>query len=376
MTQLVPSLAIERRTKLVRTRELPVPGKATVKVGDYLSPDAVVTRGEIPGEIVVVNPVDELGMPFAALKDAYRVRLQESVAAGTVLVSAKFFFGLVKSEVLAPVSGTIAFITSDQGRIGIQIPPTKAERIAYCGGRVIGVDDVGAVELETEATLVQGIFGVGGERVGKVHKLSVAVDKVIELTDLPADCSKLIIVGGMSPAIGVLEEAQRRGAVGFVSGSITSSVLRRFVGEEIGVAVTGDEDVTMSLVITEGFGDIPMSQRVFDVLGARHGSLGGINGTTQVRAGAVRPEIVVPFSEEERAKLGPLDAEGGRGLPLLEIGRRVRIIRYPLFGELGVVQALPEELTVIETGAALRVTKITLEDGREVVVPRSNIELL
>lgn len=376
MTQLVPSLTIERRTKLVRTRELPVPGNATVKVGDHVSPDVVVTQGEIPGEIVVVNPVDELGMPFAALKDAYRVRLQESVNAGAVLVSAKFFFGLVKSEVSAPVTGTVAFITSDQGRIGIQIPPTKAERIAYCGGRVVGIDKLGAVELETEATLIQGIFGVGGERVGRIHKLPVAVDHIIDLKDLPADCSNLILVGGMGPADGVLEEAQRRGAVGFVCGSITSSILRRFVGEEIGVAVTGDEDVTMSLVITEGFGKIPMSQRVFDVLGARHGSLGGINGTTQVRAGAVRPEVVVPFDEEQRAVLGPADSGNDRGLPLLEIGRRVRIIRYPLFGALGVVVGLPEELTVIETGAALRVTRITLDDGREVVVPRSNIELL
>lgn len=374
MTQLVPSLTVTDRMLVRRVRELPVPGKALKAVGDLVEPSTLVCHGEIPGEIVVVSPADELGLTPELVKNSYLVTVGQSVTQGTVLVRVSYFFGLIKSAVVSPIDGKITFITEEHGRIGIQMPSTVAERIAYCGGRVVAIGDDGVVELESEVSLVQGIFGVGGERVGTIRMLSCALDSIVGVGDFPEDCTGAILVGGMAPDLGTLQEAARRGAVGFVCGSVSAKILQEFVGDDIGVAVTGDEAVSMSLVVTEGFGAIPMSPRAHAVLAARADCVAGINGTTQVRAGAVRPEILVSYSsdatEGSQVKSAPLE------LPELKLGSRIRLIRYPHFGRFGTVTSLPDELREIETGALVRVLSAKLDDGEEVIVPRANIELL
>ena len=380
MTQLVPSLTITERIKICRTRELPVPGAALCAVGDYVTPETVVCRGEIAGEIVVVNPADELGISSDSLKENYLIAVGDKISEGDILVSKTYFFKLLKNEVRAPISGTIAFITAEHGRIGIQMPATIATRIAYCGGQVTEIGKGGAVTLVNDVSLVQGIFGVGGERVGKIYTLPTALDALVLIADLPTDCSGLILVGGMAPASGTLKEAAARGAQGFVCGSVTARMLQEFVGSDIGVAVTGDEPISMSLIVTEGFGEIAMSQHAYDVLALRAGCAASFNGTTQVRAGAVRPEIVVPILGAQRElKISTstfADAPELIAVPQLKVGSRVRLIRYPYFGLFATVTQMPEELCVIETGARVRVLKAVLSDAREVTVPRTNIELL
>jgi hypothetical protein len=54
----------------------------------------------------------------------------------------------------------------------------------------------------------------------------------------------------------------------------------------------------------------------------------------------------------------------------------VRLIRDPMFGLLATVVELPPEPARIETESLARVVKVRLDDGREVVVPRANVELI
>jgi hypothetical protein len=96
-----------------------------------------------------------------------------------------------------------------------------------------------------------------------------------------------------------------------------------------------------------------------------------LNGTTQVRAGAVRPEIIVPGAAPvESAAVTDVMARG------LTLGASVRLIRFPFFGLHGQVTELPHSLERIETGAHARVLRVRLSDGRVVTVPRANVELL
>jgi hypothetical protein len=54
----------------------------------------------------------------------------------------------------------------------------------------------------------------------------------------------------------------------------------------------------------------------------------------------------------------------------------VRIIRQPNFGRIGKVTALPVELQDIETEAKVRVLEVELDDGRRVLLPRANVEII
>ena len=113
-----------------------------------------------------------------------------------------------------------------------------------------------------------------------------------------------------------------------------------------------------------------MAARTFDLLKAQEGMMTSINGATQIRAGVVRPEIIIPVEGQEET-VGAEDTSDA-----LNIGAPIRIIREPYFGRLGRVCALPVELQQLETEAMVRVLEVELEDGNKVVLPRANVEII
>ena len=186
---------------------------------------------------------------------------------------------------------------------------------------------------------------------------------------MPGDCAGQVLVAGAGATPETLAAAAEQGASAVVVGSIEDATLREFLGFDLGVAVTGHEEVPLTLIITEGFGQLDMATRTFEVLGELDGMAASVNGATQIRAGAVRPEIIVPNQAGDRED-DP--APGHR----LEIGSRVRIIRVPNFGALAEVTELPQQPAVIESGATVRVLKARLDSGENVTVPRANVELV
>ena len=149
------------------------------------------------------------------------------------------------------------------------------------------------------------------------------------------------------------------------------------LGYDLGVAITGSENINITLIITEGFGKINMAQKTFEILKHREGSVASINGATQIRAGVVRPEIIIPYNEED---ISGMSAESrsstGEESTGISIGDQIRIIRNPNFGMLGKVKALPSELRTIETEASVRVLEVEFSDGQTAIVPRANIEAI
>ena len=58
------------------------------------------------------------------------------------------------------------------------------------------------------------------------------------------------------------------------------------------------------------------------------------------------------------------------------IGSQIRIIRQPHFGMLAEVTDLPAPLQKLPTEAKVRICKVKLESGEEVLIPRANVELI
>jgi hypothetical protein len=148
--------------------------------------------------------------------------------------------------------------------------------------------------------------------------------------------------------------------------------LRDFLGYDLGVAITGTEDVNLTIVVTEGFGEIAMAQRTFDLLASRAGADASLNGATQIRAGVMRPEILIPLTGEARTQDAVAAQEAGQ----LDVGRPVRIIRDPYFGLIGSIHALPPEPQALDSGSKARVLEVKLDSGESVTIPRANVELI
>lgn len=114
-----------------------------------------------------------------------------------------------------------------------------------------------------------------------------------------------------------------------------------------------------------------MSERTFDLLKMHDGKSISINGATQIRAGVIRPEIVIPLNNKDSSVIVN-NVEINEGI---KKGSMVRVIRTPYFGQIGKVVALPSELRIMESETSVRVAEVEI-GGEIFIVPRSNLEKL
>jgi len=376
-TAYTPGLKVTKWTTLTKVRRLPIKGEVLVKEGDPVEPRTIVARAYLPGELHIVHLRTVMGgLEPVELREAVIPKKGDEVKKGDIIAKKKVFFGLFTVKAESPVDGTVEFFAPQSGDIGIREKPKLLELNAYIKGTVTKVLPQEGVEITTQGALIQGIFGVGRERQGTIEVVVEGPDEVLTEKHIPRDVAGKILVGGSEVTAAALKRCEKEGAAGVICGGIKNEELADFLGYEIGIAITGHEDINTTVIVTEGFGRMTMAKRTFNLLKWLEGRQASINGATQIRAGAVRPEIIVPLSEEEvppeeRVEKDELQEQQ------LEIGRIVRIIRVPYFGQLAEVVALPPELREIETGSKVRMLEAKLLDSGEVVtVPRANVEII
>lgn len=367
-----PGLKIVPRAPLLKERRLPLEGSIQVKVGDVVRAEQIVARTELPGKVFPVNAANVLGVSPERLPEFLTVKKGDRVEKGAVVGRTPGILGLFRSEFRAPASGVVEGISQITGQFIVRAHDIPVEVSAYLDGRVETVLGNEGVSVSSEGAIVQGIFGLGGEVLAPLR--TVVDDPSFELTpaDLPQDCRGQALVGGSFATADTVLRAVELGASALIVGGFDYSEIRDLLGYEVGVAITGSERFGLTLVVTEGFGRIAMSRSAFDLLSSLEGRRASINGATQIRAGVIRPEVIVTDVDGIPAP----EARLQKGADGTGIGDPVRVIRAPWFGRIGTVRSLPPEPELIETGARVRVMELELEDGSIVRVPRANVENL
>lgn len=367
-----PGLKVTGRTRHRARRILPIAGDVLVNVGDRVSARDVVARTLMPGDVIPINVANVLSMPPADAAECMLVGEGDQVEVGQVLARSKGIFGMFRSECKSKSAGTVETISSVTGQVILRGEPQRIEVHAYLTGEVVEALPGEGVVIEADVAFIQGIFGIGGETFGPLVMACADHEQELVADLIKPSMKGAVIVGGAR----VTDEAIRRAieikAAAIVAGGIDDQDLRDLLGYDLGVAITGSEKVGITLVITEGFGEIAMAKRTFELLASHEGDEAAVNGTTQIRAGVMRPEIVIPLSAAAAAHEKASTEAGG----LLEIGTTVRVIRDPYFGILGTVAALPPEPQVLESGSKARVLEVRFESGKNVVIPRANVELI
>ncbi|MDC0274153.1 hypothetical protein OAK91_05425, partial [Planctomycetaceae bacterium] len=228
------------------------------------------------------------------------------------------------------------------------------------------------VDIEADIAMAQGILGIGGEAFGTIRLACQSPEIPLTPDLIHEDMRGQIVVGGARMTGEAIKRAIKVGTAAVISGGMDDQDLKDILGQDLGVAITGSERIGTSLVITEGFGDIAMAARTFELFQLFEGREAAANGATQIRAGVLRPEILIPLNPDEVTPNEEPSSEHG----LLVPGARVRMIRDPYFGLLGKVDSLPHELTVLDSGSKARVLTVILDDSRHLTVPRANVELI
>jgi biotin carboxyl carrier protein len=367
-----PGLKVSTRTRHRVRRQLPLAGDVLVKVGDHVQARQTVAQTFLPGDVTPLNLAKLLGAPPGDVPGCLVKKEGDRIAPDDVLARTKGIFGKFRTEYKSTVAGTIESVSSVTGQVIVRGEPLPVEIKAYLTGRVAEILPSEGCVIEADVTFVQGIFGIGGETFGPVRMACKSFDQELADDLITDDMQGCVVVGGARMTERAIEKAREVGVAAVVSGGIDDQDLKTFLGYDLGVAITGSERLGLTLIITEGFGEIAMAERTFRLFASREGDDAAVNGATQIRAGVMRPEIVVPLKEQyfgvETAAAHP---EG-----YLEVGMPVRIIRDPYFGLIGAVSALPSEPRVLESGSKARVLEITFDTGEAVIIPRANVELI
>lgn len=367
-----PGLRVAEFTLFRKERRLPLLGEVLVKAGDRVRHDQVVARTNLPGDVQSLNIAHKLSIEASELPRVLRKNEGDPVAKDEIIAESKSFFGMFKSQCVSPITGTIETISTVTGQALLRLPPIPVETSAYVDGVVAEVHPEEGAAIETWGAYVQGIFGVGGETNGELLVAAKSPAEPFTPERVPANAQGKILVGGARATLAAIEKARQAGARGLVCAGLDDQDLKALLGRDLGVAITGHEKIGLTIVITEGFGEIAMAKRTFDLLKRHDGMPASVNGATQIRAGVIRPEIVIPKLGEPRPQAGGAAEDAGG----LDVGSPVRIIREPRFGEIGTVAALPAELVTMESETKVRVLVVTLESGDRVTLPRANVEII
>ncbi len=413
----IPQPTIASNVLLRRERRLPVPGEVLVRAGQRVEPSEVIAQGTLPSEPVSVNIAADLDLSPAAAARRLRVSVGQQVEQGGILAQRG---GLGSRASRSPVAGTFAGYDPATGIGLINTPVEPVSVQAHIKGIVTDlIPHYGAV-IETPATLIRGIFGVGGEQHGVLKVIVTGNDEPVTADIVDARVAYAIVLGGSEVTAGALRRMIELGARGLITGSIHASELADFLGYSTelralrtltrthlrlpgdGVSYGDGRPPATNiwrlgassaasngwdfpppnpgmpspvppdfvLVVTEGFGSAPMCPRTFELLAAYDGQEIAIDGTTRLRWGLARPEIIIPLARTTPVRF--LE-EGG---PKLAVGTNVRLLAHDYLGQIAQVTGLPIGPRTADSGIITLVADVQVPGGQRLRVPTVNLEVL
>ncbi|MCK5051369.1 MAG: glutamate mutase L [Candidatus Cloacimonetes bacterium] len=190
------------------------------------------------------------------------------------------------SIVSSPTTGTIKEVNLETGIVTVQYDKDPYQLKAGIKGKVERVESGTAAIISYSGLTLKGIIGFGTEASGKL----ILIEKPSQLDSCQED-EILVFTQRIDNEILIL--ATKRKVRGIIAPSINSVDLVQFIGKEIGVALTGNEDIPFPLILTEGFGNFKMNEDYKKTLSENKGKHIYINGHTQIRAGVTRPKMII-----------------------------------------------------------------------------------
>ncbi len=346
-------------------RRLPLPGEVDVRVGQRVEPGTPVAHAFIPAAPRILNLARMLMVPPSRIKHLLLHDIGAPIAQGAPLSKTGRLGG---RTCLSPVSGVLAGVDEVTGYITIAPDPVRYDLLANVPGVVMEIMPYEGVRIETPAAQVYGIFGMGTSQYGVLQLMVTDPAEPITPDKINARFAYAIIIGGSTISAAALQRAVQEGVRGIIVGSIDEAELRAFLGVEGYTAwdagppdwrVPSSPHAVADLVVmvTEGFGNRPMSQPLFDLLASYAGKEALVEGATHLWGAAQQPRVVIPLTT--RAAGVSIDAPR----PTVRPGAVVRALHQPYLGQTGQVRTLSLTPQRLPSRVRTQVAEVMLEDG-------------
>lgn len=366
MIEFIPQLPETRLANFVRIRrerKLPIPGEVSAAIGLRIGAQDVLARAYPPKQRRALSLTRVLGVREADVPKRLLKQVGDPVEAREIIIAKPISLGVQRLVYRAPEAGQIAAIQGSWMILDVYGPPFDVP--ALYRGTIMSVTPREGGVIEAQGALVQGAWGSGQEAVGVIKWFGKSPDAILDADVLEADTRGSILIAGGGVTRAALERAHELRAAGIVVGSLAGELHTRAT------------ELSVPVIVTEGFGAKPMSAPVFELLNALNGQEAAINARYQPRGrNAARPELFVPLVVS-RMQQSDQTAEAKR--PEVAPNARVRGICEPNLGRVG---TLPNEFVLrwlpTEAGTQLPGVDIEWNDapGEHETAPWTNLELI
>lgn len=300
--QIDPSVTLERLTAGVGDK---LHAGAIVAVGGTFF-DRRVSRSPVTGTLALISksrglayvredvdigwqeePVD---VPVAQLLGVQPMMIMVYKSAdatvGRTTVKGQVLARFGRKTATSPFYGKITGISPIKGTMTIEPLFKMRVTTAYLKGIIDSVTPGESIVVSGQARMLNGIWGLGRESCGRLH---VVDGDLSETTELPAGS---IVAARGTATQAALQRAVEAGVKGMILGWLGTAAVMKFANVK-NMGVTGDESTPFPLILMQGFVRQDMREDAFRVLSSSHGCLCSIRGVTHIRAGVVRPEILI-----------------------------------------------------------------------------------
>ena len=215
------------------------------------------------------------------IKSYLKVKENDFIYAGSILAQNSYPLSAFVS-VHSPYTGTIQKIDLQKGTVTICYDHKPFQLVAHCYGEVEKIDDHQYLSVSTKAKTLEGKIGFGREISGKL--VCLERDFRDELLD------NKIIYYAYPITYKTLQDFAQKNINGLICDTISYSILKLFLGKDIGVVLTGNENIPFSLIILKGFAETTESDNNEFFRNHHHHHL-MLRPYTQIRAGVSRPTV-------------------------------------------------------------------------------------
>lgn len=356
------------------SRKINGQGELTAQVGMEVAPHDILGKASVSSGYSVINLAKRLDeSPLGAQKLLQRP-VGSTIFKGELLAEKKSL--IFKKTIISPTDGVIDQYDLSSGDLRLKFLAKPVPLTSGVYGIVDQVDkEKGSVLIRTLATVIYGVYGSGEQRGGDLHIIGDQ-HSIIQASQITQQMYAQILVGGALVYADALKKAVFSGVQAVITGGLNITDFKSIVGS-LDPKARLEEDVGFSVIATEGFGPLPFGDDVYPILKQFDGKFVFADGNskrlilpsnTQNSLLIVR-KTVLPFGNS----LSNLPPE--IILEELKKGQNVRVIWPPLMGQQGIVLAIDQSPTLLESG--ISTVMVTIETAHQKAkVPFPNLEIV
>lgn len=367
---------VEKNVIVRISRVLAGKGTISVSANQEVKPSDIIGTSNVSSGFRILNLASLLEVNPKDVEKYLKRDLGQRIYKGELLAykPGGIFGG--KKTLIAPTDGLLDFLNPQTGEMRMTLLPKKSDLPAGVFGIVESVDnEKGKVTIIAQASRIYGMFGSGKLRDGTLEVLGKRESLIVNSSVSPKSEGH-ILVGGSLIYKDAISTAISCGINGIITGGVNAKDYKAMAGGRLTFPKKLENDIGISVVVTEGFGSIPIGLDIYEFLSQYDNRFVSIDGNRGI--------IDLPSYEQSSmsrvraTKLPPIQDnvisnENINQSVELKAGLKVRIVGNSYAGEQGKIISVDESPTLLPSGISSFLATIETK-RRKIKVPVVNLE--